>query len=250
MADVYFNARKIKPNQIKNEYVAFVDIMGTRDFMVHKDIHEAANYIFKLHAAIISAINERRYNGVFVYPVMDGAYITSTRKDDMQNILSRVYREMANIFINSAPEYRFLIRCGLAYGEVIHGHRIPYEASNVFELDLSYKSNLLLGKPMILAFAGEGKAAPFGIFIDDSALRHGQKGFGAMNPDWKWHVPAKGKGLKIALSVPGALIPAIRDYLNAWENRTSPDELDKRNPSQTMREKINGYRRLAEQYFS
>ena len=69
MADVYFNVRKLKGKAHK-EYVAFVDIMGTRTHMKNS-IYESANFIFKLHAAIISAWREKNYHGVFVYPVMD-----------------------------------------------------------------------------------------------------------------------------------------------------------------------------------
>ena len=42
MADVYFNVRKLKGKAHK-EYVAFVDIMGTRTHM-KKSVYESANF--------------------------------------------------------------------------------------------------------------------------------------------------------------------------------------------------------------
>ena len=80
MSDVFFNSKKL-PNP-KREYVAFVDIMGTRAHM-ENNVTTTANYIFKLHAAILAAWRNEKYQNVFVYPVMDGAYITATSRDDI-----------------------------------------------------------------------------------------------------------------------------------------------------------------------
>ena len=97
MSDVFFDERKLP--KTRNEYVAFVDIMGTQTHM-KKSVRETANFIFKLHSAIISAYREKPYKNVFVYPVMDGAYITSGNIEDMKNILLRIYRSLAEIFID------------------------------------------------------------------------------------------------------------------------------------------------------
>ena len=190
MADVYFNVRKLKGKAHK-EYVAFVDIMGTRTHM-KKSVYESANFIFKLHAAIISAWREKNYHGVFVYPVMDGAYITARNKDDMINIMLRIYRELAKLFVKEqTQEHQYMIRGAIAYGEVIHGHDIPYGASKAFENSLGYKDHILLGSAMIAAYDGEGKAAPFGIYVDESAVRHeeaeGKRDYGSFCADWKWY---------------------------------------------------------------
>ena len=83
MPNVFFDNRFLDGKAHK-EYVAFVDIMGTRTHM-KAGVDEAANFIFKLHAAIISAWREKNYGGVFVYPVMDGAYIATKSKLDMIN---------------------------------------------------------------------------------------------------------------------------------------------------------------------
>lgn len=190
MADVYFNVRKLKGKAHK-EYVAFVDIMGTRTHMKNS-IYESANFIFKLHAAIISAWREKNYHGIFVYPVMDGAYITARNKADMINIMLRIYRELAKLFVKEqTQEHQYMIRGAIAYGEVVHGHDIPYEASKAFENSLGYKDHILLGSAMIAAYDGEGRAAPFGIYVDQSAVKHeeaeNKSNYGSFSADWKWY---------------------------------------------------------------
>ena len=148
MPNVFFDNRFLNGKSHK-EYVAFVDIMGTRTHM-KACVDEAANFIFKLHAAIISAWREKNYGGVFVYPVMDGAYIATKSKEDMINILVRIYRELAQLFINEPNSlHRYMIRGSVAYGDVIHGHNIPYEASKAFESYLGYKDQIMLGSAMI-----------------------------------------------------------------------------------------------------
>ena len=57
MPNVFFDNRFLDGKSHK-EYVAFVDIMGTRTHM-KAGVDEAANFIFKLHAAIISACAKR-----------------------------------------------------------------------------------------------------------------------------------------------------------------------------------------------
>ena len=119
MTNVFFDNRFLDGKSHK-EYVAFVDIMGTRTHM-KAGVDEAANFIFKLHAAMISAWREKNYGGVFVYPVMDGAYIATKSKGDMINILLRIYRELAQLFINEPNSlHRYMIRGSVAYGSVIH----------------------------------------------------------------------------------------------------------------------------------
>ena len=183
MAQIFFDERLLPP-AIKR-YVAFVDIMGIQAHM-SRNTNTAANFIFKLHAAILDAWRSEKYQNVFVYPVMDGAYITAATKKDIEKMLVRIFNGLAEIQIaETNPLHRFIIRGSITFGEVIHGHHVPYEASKVFETDLAYKNNILLGPAMILAYRGEGRAAPFGIYLDDTAINHGSgKGF----PEgWKWH---------------------------------------------------------------
>lgn len=237
MADVFFNERELpKP---RNEYVAFVDIMGTRTHMM-RSVKETANFIFKLHSAIISAWREKPYKNVFIYPVMDGAYITSTNKEDMVNILQRVYRSLSKLFLDEPnPSFLYLVRGAVAYGEVVHGHNVPYSASKAFEFCLGYKDYILLGSAMISAYEKEGDAAPFGIYLDESAIKgtRGKNG-GAFPEEWKWF---KDETLKIDKELPTRLSVKIIDYLESMK--------DSNHPLHYEEEKIQKHISLTKDYF-
>lgn len=218
MADVYFNARKLPKSQ--NEYVAFIDIMGTRTHM-KVSVGQTANFIFKLHAAIIQAWREKPYRNVFVYPVMDGAYITAGNKEDIENIVVRIYRSLYEVFIKEKESrFYYLVRGAIAYGEVIHGHHVPYNASKAFEMSLGYKDNILLGSAMINAYDGENKVAPFGVYIDESAIKRGQAGkTGAFPVDWKWY---NSSTLKVDPNTPSLLRQKIKLYLEEMKDEHHP----------------------------
>ena len=237
MSELFFDERQLP--KIKNEYVAFVDIMGTQTHM-KKSVKETANFIFKLHSAIIAAYREKPYKNVFIYPVMDGAYITSGKIDDMKNILIRIYRSLAELFVEEEKlSYLYLIRGAVAYGEVIHGHNIPYSASRAFEMNLGYKENLLLGNAMISAYIGESKTAPFGIFLDDSAVKHKEKGFGSFSADWKWF---EDNELKIKPELSQKLSIKIEEYLVSLE--------DTNHPLTYKVDRIKEHKKLTKDYFS
>lgn len=208
MSDVFFNNKKLP--RPKMEYVAFLDLMGTKNHM-SRSVMEASNFIFKLHAAVLSVWKKSAYQGVFVYPIMDGVYITATTKENMEKLLVKIFSTLAENFINETnPVHQFIPRCGLAYGEIIHGHNVPYDASKVFELDLSYKNNILLGKAMIDAYSSEGNASPFGICVHDSAIRREEKGkFGAFPADWRWYNSTE---IKLSEQINIRLGKALEEY--------------------------------------
>ena len=71
----YFNSQLLpEPSQ---EYVCFLDIMGIQSRMKKGCLAKCGNFIFKLHATILEAWRTSGYKSVSVYPIMDGAYITS-----------------------------------------------------------------------------------------------------------------------------------------------------------------------------
>lgn len=219
MSDLYFDNRKL-PNPRK-EYVAFVDLMGTRNNMC-RSVKDTSNFIFKLHAAVVSAWRKSAYTGVFVYPIMDGVYITSQNKKNMEKILTKIFSDLSDVFIKELNLFhKFIPRCGMAYGDIIHGHDVPYQASKVFELDLGYKNNILLGQAMINAYTSEANAAPFGIYLHESATNRSISGSaaGAFSDDWVWY---ESKLITVSTEIPQKLGDALRQYYQALRDESHP----------------------------
>lgn len=176
----FFDAKKLPT--AKNEYVCFIDIMGIQSKMSHS-INQSSNFIFKLHAIILEIWRTSTYKSISVYPIMDGAYITSSNKSEMLNFLTYIYNSLVkNLLREEDFKYWFWIRAALAYGETIHGRNIPYDASYEFSTRVGYKEQLLIGEPMILAYSKEREAAPMGIYIDNSANSKHQ----GIPLDWRW----------------------------------------------------------------
>lgn len=238
MRDIYFDNKKMpKP---KKEYVAFIDLMGTKNHM-NRSVMDASNFIFKLHAAVLSAWRKSPYMGVFAYPIMDGVYITSTNQENMEKLLVKIFSDLAEHFIaETEPQHKFIPRCGLAYGEIVHGHNVPYTASKVFEMDLSYKNNILLGKAMIDAYAGEGIAAPFGITVHESAIKHDvpNRQFGAFSINWKWCESTKIKMQDDLANRLGVALEEYFDVINEEDHKLHYKS-----------ERIAEHRRLVREYF-
>lgn len=92
----YFDANKLPDPQ--KEYVCFIDIMGFQTKILHS-VKQASNYMFKLHATLLEAWRTKAYNSIAVYPIMDGAYVTSRHKNDLLNFLSYVYKSKRTLLI-------------------------------------------------------------------------------------------------------------------------------------------------------
>ncbi|MFA4969814.1 MAG: hypothetical protein WC540_09290 [Sulfuritalea sp.] len=182
----FFNGRLL-PNPVQ-EYVAWLDIMGTQSQMA-RSIAITANFIFKLHASALLAPRA----GVVLYPVMDGLYASSSDQNAILEFLRAVFVELGGDF-NTAndPLHRFIIRGAIAFGPVIHGSAVPANASNSFQTPQGtiYKDSILLGMPMAQAHQNESLAPPFGLFVHESA-----RAFAPVNASplhhvwWKWVNP-------------------------------------------------------------
>lgn len=238
MSGVYFDNQKL-PTPGK-EYVAFIDLMGTKNHMC-RSVKDTSNFIFKLHAAVVGAWRKSAYQGVFVYPIMDGVYITSKYKENMEKILTRIFADLAELFIKErSPYHQFIPRCGLAYGEVIHGHDVPYQASKVFELDLGYKNNILLGQAMINAYTSENNTAPFGVCLHETAVNRATYGNsrGAFSDDWVWY---ESKEIKTSNGLSRQLGEALENYYGILRN----EKHDLHYPC----DRITEHERRAQEYF-
>jgi hypothetical protein len=178
---LYFNGKKLPSPKLS--YVAWVDMMGTRNAM-SQSLASSANHIGRIHAAIVRAQND----DLKIYPVLDGAYITSEKKSAMTDALSIIFRTCAEYFASQAKyEHRFLIRGGLAFGPVIHGSEITTQCNPELGDNERYRSNLLLGMPMVQSNRAESSAPPFGLFVDESARAFsasGSKSFSGLFYKW------------------------------------------------------------------
>lgn len=180
---VYFDNRKI--SQPKNRYVGWVDLMGARSTML-RSLPVAANFIGKLHAAALIAHSSTRSRAQ-LYPVVDGVYITSTQQWDIRKLLAEMLRRTAITFLlEPEPYHRFMLRGGLAFGPMCEGPMLA-PASNVLSSTQSYSDWILFGIPMVQAYISESKAAPFGIWVDESARSFSPDGDHPMAmTHWHW----------------------------------------------------------------
>jgi len=115
----FFDARKL-PNP-ENSYVAWVDVMGVRATM-SRSLPITANFVFKLHAAVLDAPQ----TDIHLYPVMDGVYVVAERQGPLRDFLKAVFSRVADSFVSTSDNHhRFIIKAAIAFGPVIHGDALP-----------------------------------------------------------------------------------------------------------------------------
>ena len=79
-----------------------------------------------------------------------------------------------------------MIRGGLAFGPVIHGHDVGQCAPEL-QNNPSYRDSVLLGMPMVQAHLSERGAPPFGVFVHESARVFAPSGTDPLHWIWwKW----------------------------------------------------------------
>lgn len=162
MEKPFFNANKMP--DAKNEYVLWLDIMGTKSSMSN-GVKASSIHICKLHVAILESKTEELH----IYPVMDGAYITSASAEKMNIFIFSVFKKLKELFVDEEDRYKFMVKGALSYGPIIHGKDINGECSAIFADYPDYTEDIMFGLPMIQAAKNETLAAPFGIYCDESA---------------------------------------------------------------------------------
>jgi hypothetical protein len=172
----YFNAGKLPESE--RGYVAWVDIMGTRNSMI-SSLSKTSNFIFKLHSsAIESKSNATKKYGdeLFLYNVMDGCYVFSKKNETILNFIFNLFYDMSKTFINEKKDsHKFLIRSSISFGGVIRGCNVPEDAfgrqkyEGRIEQINKMKNGIIMGMPIIQAYENEKKAPPYGIYIHESA---------------------------------------------------------------------------------
>lgn len=144
-------------NNTSNEYIAWIDIMGTQSIM-SRSMSMSANFIIKFQTYAANIAKESV--NVRIYPVMDGIYLTTKSKGEFVGFCRNFFKSCAELFCDEGtPIHRFIVRGAVAYGPIIHG-------SNIDGHDLQ---SILLGIPMIQAYTSERLAPPFGMYVHESA---------------------------------------------------------------------------------
>jgi hypothetical protein len=246
---LYFDSQHLPAE--KGEFVAWCDGMGTGRCLA-RSLHQAANSVFKLHSAF--SIARQTLTAVRCYPVMDGLYVTSPTREDMQEVLKSAFTELAREFINKPGiKNMHMVRAGLAFGPTLHGEDIEDEAfygsyhgytttRDMFEsssLD-DVRRHVLLSPAMPLAYQAERNAPPFGGFVDDSAkttphLVEGSGG-GFRSSLYQWWT-----GDETTRELAAKLYEQIEFYLGRAHTHSVG--------FQYPRERIERHRALAEEYF-
>jgi hypothetical protein len=181
MDKIFFNAEPLPESN--SEYVCWLDVMGTRSIMSYS-LNKSANFICKLHIAALELLND----DVRIYPLLDGMYITSKRKQPLLGFLHGVFSRVAIDFVaQEENQHRFIIKSAVAFGPVLHGSDIPKEASWELGGHEAHRNALLLGIPVIQAYQSERKAPPYGVYIHESARSFAPEGEKPLPYVWwKW----------------------------------------------------------------
>lgn len=148
-----------QPNQ---EYVAWVDIMGTKNIFRRTDPSPTV-YILKLHQYAKNII-EKSEQAIKQYPVIDGFYITHESASCIVDIVTNIFILIKDEFIKSSAGYQFLVRAGLSYGSVIHGEMIDQKY-----IHTDIKDSILFGKAVVDATIAESGSPPFSITVSEDS---------------------------------------------------------------------------------
>jgi len=169
-----FSSEKL--GQANNQYVAWLDLMGAGHTM-SVSVQKSANFIVRLHMACERAAEATNFSGTRV-PINDGVFIVSKHKAEIIAMVQEVMALMASVFVaKSAPQDRFLMRGGLAFGPVYGADELtPGVGSNRMKAKNGFLSNVIFGPPIIQAYKVEVLAPPFGIAVHESARSFSEPG--------------------------------------------------------------------------
>lgn len=181
--DPYFGPQHV-PDSSEEYYVGWVDLMGVGDAMT-RSYKSAATNIGKLYSAIN---NHRHSDRIEVYPMADGMYILGDEDEDVNyvaTIMSNIFRQFGNLTYHRAtdpgdnygPWLGFLLRGGIAYGEVYHGSDVDEEEESDLN-GVSWMDNVPFGAAIAYAHHEERGIAPYGIGVHESAK--------SSDDEWKW----------------------------------------------------------------
>jgi len=141
---IYFNSDLL--GEPDYNYVCWIDVMGTANQML-RSLPISANFIFKLHCAILEACESlSNESGVWVYPVMDGVYVTACDREPLQLLITHTLRRVVMTFVGESKQYhRFLVRGAIAFGPVYHGYKLDNRTNFVRSYAVGHGTRLRSG---------------------------------------------------------------------------------------------------------
>lgn len=171
----YFNNRRLLDFTPPEEYVCWIDIMGSAKIML-RSLNVASICLMKLHVA---AIDARELYPVELYPMIDGIYVCSPSKITILRFINKVISSLAiNFILEKKPYHKFEIRSGLAFGPIIKGKE-TLECADQLKKNEDHAKRVLIGPPLTHAFEMEKQSPPFGVALHESAPVTAGK-------YWKW----------------------------------------------------------------
>lgn len=202
----YFDSGSVKASPA---FVAWFDMMGAKVAFT-RGLPKAANFIAKMHDALARATPR---SGCDVVPITDGAFlITSSALTLRRSLELAMFRLACSFMHETKNEHRFLVRCGIAFGDVIRGRALAIGFQDQADA-APYAHQAPLGLPIGDAHSAESSAPPLGVFVHSSAASHwGLRAEGS----WRWW----DTGI-LAPAQASSLGKAVASYLGTltWENK-------------------------------
>lgn len=236
----YFDEHKILESELK--YVAWVDIMGAKS-LLDVSSRKATIHIAKIHIAALEARSVTGFKGR-IYSLVDGVYITSEDKNELQSFLKALMRYLMNTFLLASNENKFLIRGAISFGKTIEGEELVNASTSFSDaFSSNYIRHLVVGTPLARAYNSERKSSAYGIWIDDNARHFSSDTHSLPFTFWKWwkfntNIPAIDDDIPLLVE---ALKIQIVEYFE-WCEKRSEELLY---PSEGLKRHLN----TAKQYF-
>lgn len=183
----YFFGDKAGPQ--RNRYVLWLDIMGAGP-KIARNVQTASIPVMKLHVAALTAVKKNKGKPLELFPIIDGLYVASEDLNPLMFFMSEVLRSMAAEFLMLGNWERSMVRGAVSYGPVILG-RESVDGSDILR-DSGYCNSILLGMPLVQAYAAERLAPPFGVYVHESARAFSPSNAKPMTTVfWRWWLTNK-----------------------------------------------------------
>ncbi|MFH1011923.1 MAG: hypothetical protein V1784_11905 [bacterium] len=181
---LFFSESKVGDPSLR--YICWLDVMGTKSTMLWS-IKMVSNFVMKLHVA---ALEERPpFPEVELFPVIDGIYLCTVNQRQLLDLLKNIFvRLVVSFIVQADPFYRFMVRGALAYCPVLKGEGLK-KGSDILHSNENecYCDSMLLGMPLSQTYEAAREAAPFGLYVHESA-----RAFAPVDTEvipyihWKW----------------------------------------------------------------